>query len=254
LPVQPSIKQRWTERYVNALATARAWRTKVHPAFTIAKAGPFAAKHTLDQYAALAGYPHVQQFQGATPAKWIRHLMKQMASGKHYNRVTAAATRDWHKLLEYNRHDCFALRHVYEKATRELQAWEAYEGTTYCVEDGARRVCFRIGSTSKALEALLERQGANRWAFLTAWNPASRRLSRAENDRRQTKLVDELMAAGYRCLRGEGRGTDPSWPPEESVLALDIPKRVARRFGRKFGQLAIVTGHRGFPSRLVACS
>jgi hypothetical protein len=253
LPIAASTKRAWAERYVNALAVARTWRTKVHPTFKITKEGKFDPKHTLDKYAELAGYPEVGALRGATPAKWIRHVTQQIEKHGHYRRVTPGAKRDWRKLLEYNRHDCYALRHVYEKATFELAKWQAYERTSYWVEDGPRSVCFRIGSRSSRLEALLERHRAERWAFITAWNPGSRPLSRAENDRRQTELLEAITAAGYRCLCGEGRGNDPAWPPEESVLALDIPKRAARRFGRQFGQLAIVVGHRGFASRLVAC-
>ena len=253
LPIAQSVKRAWADRYVNALAAARTWRTRVHPTFKIIKESNFDAKHTLDKYAELAGYSDVDALRGATPAKWIRHVTEQIEKRGHYRRITPEAKRDWHRLLKYNRHDCLALRHVYEKASFELAKWREYEKTMYCVEDRARPVCCRLGSRNARLDALLEKYRSDRWAFLTAWNPGSQPLPRAENDRRQTELIEALAAAGYRCLRGEGRGSDPSWPPEESVLALDIPKRIARRFGRQFGQLAIVAGHRGFASRLVAC-
>ena len=89
---------------------------------------------------------------------------------------------------------------------------------------------------------------------MTAWNPASTPLPRRENDRRQGELISQLTATGCRCLRGEGRNADASWPPEESVFALDITSRDARRIGHQYGQLAIVVGERGRPPRLVACS
>jgi hypothetical protein len=243
----------WHERYVNALTTARTWRTKVHPTFKIERASEHDAKHTLDKYAALAGYPGVSRLRHGQPAKWIRHLRQQLAARGHYRRVTKNTKADWHQLLRYNREDCYALRHIYLRATFELEKWRAYEQTDYVVFDDDREVSFRAGSRSSRLAALLGRHDAARWAFLTAWNPGSQPSSRAENDERQDALLDRLVSEGYRCLRAEGRSADGSWPPEESVLALDIPERVARALGRAFGQLAIVVGARRRPATLTAC-
>lgn len=244
----------WIARYFNALEEARRWRANVHPQWPVIRADRFGGRHTLDQYAAHAGYTDVAKFRGATPAKWIRHVLKQVEARGHYRRITRQAKRDWHALLEYNLHDCLALRVVHLKARAELQKWGAYQNTNYCVHGGARRpVCFRIGSTSARLNRLLAGYGSREWAFMTAWNPESKPLPRQENDRRQAELIAELIAAGYRCLRAEGLNADASWPPEESVLALDIPQHEARRIGRHHGQLAIVTGQLESPARLVAC-
>ncbi|HET7694107.1 MAG TPA: DUF3293 domain-containing protein [Vicinamibacterales bacterium] len=249
-----SLKAEWRARHVNALTTARRWRTKVHPGFKITKADRRAAKHTLDQYAELAGYRQVAKLRGGEPARWIKHLREQLASRTHYRRVTKLTKRHWHALLDYNRHDLSALRHVYERATFELQKWREYENTDYFVfEPEGQPIRFRVGGRKPRLDALLARYGATRWAFMTAWNPASRELAAATNDSRQDEMLTELTARGYRCLRGEGRGADPSWPAEESVLVLDIPPAMARTIGRRFGQLAIVTGRRGASSKLVAC-
>jgi Protein of unknown function (DUF3293) len=253
-PIDASLTSRWRAHYVNGLAVAKPWRTKVHPTFVVQKASKFDPKNTLDKYAELAGYPDVAQLRNKTPAKYIRHVLEQLESRHYYRRITKQAKRDWHTLLKYNRHDCQALRHVHLKATFELQKWREYEKTNYCIEATPRRpICFRAGSTNARLDALLQHQGAQRWAFLTAWNPASEQLSRTENNRRQTALIEGLTAAGYRCLPGESCGKNPAGPAEESVLALDIPSRVARRFGRRFGQLAIVVGDRGSRPRLIAC-
>lgn len=253
--VPTELKQEWQRLYVNALKTARAWRTIVHPAFPISRAARFDPKHTLDQYAKLAGYPRLRFLERAKPATWIRHMADQLARRKYYRRVTQETKRDWHALLEYNRHDCEALRHVFTNAVSELEKWRQYEKTTYCVHAGAKRpICFRVGGRSVRLDALLERYGAARWAFITAWNPQSRQLPANENVARQNALLERLIAAGIRCLPGEGRGEDPTWPPEESILAFDIQPYVARALGRDFGQFAIVIGRRGRPARLVACS
>lgn len=252
-PLAAALKQRWDARYVNALTVARTWRTQVHPRFRITRAGKHDAKHTLDQYAELAGHPSMARLRQAHPARWIRHLRAQLASRATYGRVTRQAKRDWRDLLRYNREDCLALRHVYLRATAELTTWRAYRRTTYCVFDESREVCFRVGGASGRLAQLMRKHAATRWALLTAWNPASTPLPARENDARQNALLERLLSSGYRCLRGDGRGDDPSWPAEESVMALDIPERAAVRIGREFGQLAIVAGRTGAPSRLVPC-
>lgn len=251
--LQADVKQAWAGQFVNALAVARTWRTKVHPSSAVRRASAHDARHTLDQYARIAGYPDEKRLQHAEPAKWIRHVVAQLASRTRYRQVTREARRDWRRLLEYNRHDCYALRHVYLKAMRELDTWRAYERATYCVFDDSREICFRVGSASVRLRRLLDRYGASKWAFLTACNPASRPLQANENRARQNAMLEQLLSAGYRCLPAEGRGGDASWPAEESVLALDIPERIARRIGRQYGQLAIVAGRRASPSRLVPC-
>jgi hypothetical protein len=66
---------------------------------------------------------------------------------------------------------------VWLKASLELNAWRNYERTTYCFlpADGAR-ICFKIGSVDKKRDAVLDRAGVSRWAFITAWNPGSQQL------------------------------------------------------------------------------
>jgi hypothetical protein len=250
----PSRKADINALYVNALQVARSWRQTFHPGFPIEKDDSFAAKHTLDKYAVLAGYPDARALQHAKPAQWIRHTLDQLkAADGRYRKTTRQTKRDWHKLLDYNRHDCLALRHIVLKATREMECWRAYEKTRFCVDDGPRRVCFTDGSRSPRFQALLRRHDTRDWAFLTAWNPASVELSRAENDARQDDLKRDLVSAGYRWLPGEGVG-DPAWTPEESLLVLGISRGKAVAVGREFGQLAVVVGRRDGPARLVPCA
>ena len=110
------------------------------------------------------------------------------------------------------------------------------------------------GSRSPALAKLLERHRARRWAFITAWNPGSAPLPRAENDARQAQLRGIVEKRGFTILPGEGIGEDRSWPPEESLMVLGITEAEAVRLGRRFGQLAILAGERGSMSRLVPCT
>jgi hypothetical protein len=249
----PDLARAITGRYVNALKIGRRWRATVHPGFKVDRADPFSPKHTLDQYARLAGYARVDALERAKPATWIRHTLRQLqATGGPYRRITPEARRDWHRVLEYNRHDLLALRHIHLMASRELALWRAYERTRFCVDDGVRRVCFKAGSRRARLDALLTRHGAKRWAFITAWNPGSVALSPAKNARRHAELQAAVGALGLATLEGEGIGEDPSWTPERSLLILDISHGKAISLGRRFGQLAIVAGRRGGASCLVA--
>ena len=240
-------------RYVNALHIGRRWRRIIYPAVAIQRDDPHSARHTLDKYAKLAGYDRAAAFERATPAKWIKATIDRLnKSNGSYRALSKAGKRDWHRLLEYNRHDCLALRHVVLKATREMECWRAYERTRFCVDDSGREICFLAGSNSRKADALLRRHRATRWAFITAWNPASVPLGRAENERRQQRLRLELAKGGYRFLPGEGRGDDPSWEPEDSLLVLRISEGKAVALGRQFGQLAVVVGRRGESARLVS--
>jgi hypothetical protein len=130
---------------------------------------------------------------------------------------------------------------------------EAYVATRYDVHlpPPTGTVGLRHGAPSPALDALL-RTDAPEWAFLTAWNPWSRRLARPENERRQALLVQGLSGR-YRLFHGEGRGDDGVWPPELSVLALGLPLPEALALGRTWGQLAVLAGRLGEPARVVLC-
>ena len=251
----PDLKSEITARYVNALHIARPWRKHLYPTFKIEREDEHSARHTLDQYAALAGYPHASAFKDAKPARWIRHVREQLrATGGNYGRTTSETKRDWHKLLDYNRHDLLALRHIVLRAARELECWRAYERTRFCVDEGPRRICFMAGSRSPRLQALLRRHGVATWAFVTAWNPASVPQRPEQNAQRQLELMELVAAKGYGMLPGEGIGEDPKWTPEESVLILGIGRREAIRLGRRFGQLAIVVGKLEGPASLVSCA
>ena len=255
IEARSDLKGEITARYVNALQIARPWGRSLHPGVRIEREGRHSPKHTLDKYAALAAYPRVAALRSGEPARWIRHVLSQLkTTSGNYRQTTTETKRDWHKLLEYNRHDCLALRHIILKASRELECWRAYEQTRFCVDDGTRRICFTDGSKSAKLERLLERHHAARWAFLTAWNPASQELPPADNDTRQRELRGLLEAAGHKVLAGEGVGDDPRWKPEKSLMALGISRGAAVEFGRRFGQMAIVTGRRAGAARLISCA
>lgn len=140
-----------------------------------------------------------------------------------------------------------------DKNSELRSLWEAYRATSFFAETPLGQLCLRDGDAHADLDTLLERYAVDSWAYITAYNPASDRLSEAENRHRQGQLEAAIGSAGYVFFRGQGIGQDQQWPPEPSVLVLGISKEEARELGRKFGQVAILIGRKGTPAELMAC-
>ena len=130
----------------------------------------------------------------------------------------------------------------------------AYMATDYVVALPGEDVVLRVGETTPPrLARELGSEGAECWAFVTAWNPGSRVLDDHENQRRQAELVAALGEAGWRAWPGEGRGRDGLWPPEASVLIPGMDPAEAREWGRRFGQHAVVIGRTKGVATLAWC-
>jgi hypothetical protein len=129
----------------------------------------------------------------------------------------------------------------------------AYLRTTYWVDARPQPVALRVGESSVVLDRILARHRARRWAFITAWNPGSRRCSAWRNAAHQHQLLQALGRRGFRWLPGLGEGDDPRWPPEPSFLILGASVPEAKRLARRFNQYAIVVGKLGGPAVLVWC-
>jgi hypothetical protein len=131
--------------------------------------------------------------------------------------------------------------------------WAAFEATAYEVATPEGPFVLRVGQRHPEFDAWLRTLRATTWAFITAWNPGSRLPAEKENAARQSDLEAQLTALGYRFFPGRGVGNDQAWPPETSVLVVDIPFAMARRLGRDHGQLAIVVGGVEQCAQLLAC-
>lgn len=131
----------------------------------------------------------------------------------------------------------------------------AFMATSYCAEseDGALQLALMVGVSDATLDALLKREGQERWVYLTAWNPGARPASDEDNARRNRALFLDLMKAGARpILAGRGIPEPPSdWPPEASFLALGVDLATARQLGQRYGQVAVLVGRRGGVPELV---
>ncbi len=115
----------------------------------------------------------------------------------------------------------------------------AYTETEYRVH-GEPGFTLRVGVASADLLAAHARQGVDCSAYLTAWNPFSRKTDHATNAARQAELVDALSRLGLVCMPGLGRHPSNDWPGEESVLALGLGLDAAMALGARFEQNAIV--------------
>jgi len=128
-----------------------------------------------------------------------------------------------------------------------------YLATSYRVDAPSGQICLRVGKRSRQFDRWLQRQNARSWAFITAYNPASRHLPRWRNQGRQRCLRNRIGALGFVAWPGAGVGDDPTWEPEPSFLVIGIPIAEARRIARRFGQNAIVAGRTGGAPKLVWC-
>jgi Protein of unknown function (DUF3293) len=127
----------------------------------------------------------------------------------------------------------------------------AYKKALYVVY-GAPDLVIRIGERNEELDALLEADGLDTAAYLTAANPGGELQGKTENELSCAALHQGLADAGYLCYLGEGRDPEGGWPAEPSILALGISRYEAMVIGRSYEQNAIVFIELGKPPELVA--
>lgn len=127
----------------------------------------------------------------------------------------------------------------------------AYRATTYWVMSPHGSFTLRIGARHELFDAPLQSVGVKEWAFVTACNPRSQQLSESENVRRHAQLAAEVRTLGYEAWPGNSVGDDTSWPPETSLLILNVPRDTAITLARRYDQNAIVVGRIGEEAELV---
>lgn len=86
---------------------------------------------------------------------------------------------------------------------------------------------------------------------MTAWNPHSETTKADDNEKAMATLLSDLK--GYTLYNGEGADPTGEWPPERSVLVLDIPMDTAVILAQKYRQNAIVFAASDTVSRLILC-
>src|SRR5262245_19304345 len=121
----------------------------------------------------------------------------------------------------------------------------AYQTTSFEADTPKGHLSLRVGHRCLALDALLTDHAVSTWAYVTAYNAGSMRVSDEDNAARHRELEAAVAALGLTSYPGKGVADDGQWPPERSLLILGIARDDAMRLGRQFGELAIVCGELG---------
>lgn len=129
----------------------------------------------------------------------------------------------------------------------------AYRATAFRVDAPGGGFDLRVGTHAPELDALLDLAGARCWAYVTAHNPGGRLRDAAANEADQRRLAERVRRTGLTAIAGRGIGANGGWPPEESLLILDLARDAAIALAREFGQEALVAGNRGGVAELVFC-
>jgi 8-oxo-dGTP pyrophosphatase MutT (NUDIX family) len=113
-----------------------------------------------------------------------------------------------------------------------------------------RHIDVRVGERAPAVDAILG--DVDGWAYLTAYNPGGVRAANDDNRARDAALRAWVQARGLAVLEGSGgRGDDPGWPPEPSLVVGGLDLVDAHALAREYGQAAFLYARRGAPIALV---
>lgn len=120
----------------------------------------------------------------------------------------------------------------------------AYAQARYTVQVNGREIILPAGGNSDELRDLLCAEDVASCALVTAFNPLGHKTDMAENRRLQHQLV---QTAARRWRYYSAAGSDPAgqWPPEPSLLILDIKLEQARELARAYRQNAFLYGEDG---------
>ncbi len=126
----------------------------------------------------------------------------------------------------------------------------AFRATTYRVETAEGVFDLRIESRHPAFDDFLRRQGASCWGIVTACNPGASPLREAENQERQSRLLDRVSELGWTAFKACNRADEGAWLPEPGLLLLRADEACLRCLAAEFGQLAFIVGTTGTAPRL----
>jgi uncharacterized membrane protein (UPF0127 family) len=124
---------------------------------------------------------------------------------------------------------------------------EEYKATDYIVYN--TDLVIKIGEINKHIDNLLQKHEANTWAFITAYNPYSKFLTDTENINLHKNLIN--LTSNYITFEGEGKGQNPDWKPEKSLLILGLLRNDALTMGKHLNQNAIVFGEKDSKAELL---
>jgi len=118
-----------------------------------------------------------------------------------------------------------------------------YRATFYQVDHLS--ISLRVDEPSSELDRWLKTHDHTNWAFITAWNPASKPVSVFQNERAQSALRRNLLGGGYDYYPALGIDPSGKWPPEPSLFIPEISVSRAAEFAYAFRQNAFLAGKIG---------
>jgi len=133
----------------------------------------------------------------------------------------------------------------------DQQLLEAYMKTQYHLSNTA--IYIKIGALNGDLDSFLIDNNAYNWCFISSDNPQSNLLTPEENEQQYQIFKKEMNDKGIRFWPGMGIGADNNWPPERSLLLLDVSKKVALELGKNYDQKAVVYGMINREAELLIC-
>lgn len=129
--------------------------------------------------------------------------------------------------------------------------FEAFRNTSYNAETPDGPICIRIDEHNLRLDRLLEKEGFESWAYITAYNPNGAQAAEPDNEAAQRRLEAEFRAGGFTFYAGASTADAGDWPAEPSFLVLGIAEEHAIETGSRYDQAAIVAGVRHQKARLM---
>ena len=180
--------------------------------------------------------------------KIIEKMYVQAASNSKANFIQAFSSYDFVILAPIGFIEKYTLTEketTINAVTTELL--NEYKATDFIVHHSDIKI--KIEETDKTLEDLLQKHDVKSWAFITAFNPYSKVLTVDENNSFHKNLID--LTSNYTVFEGEGKGQNPDWIPEKSLLILGISREEAFKMGKHLNQNAIVFGEKGSKAELL---
>lgn len=122
----------------------------------------------------------------------------------------------------------------------------AYVAADYSASVEGTNFMLRVGMAASGLESAWP---ASRYAFITAWNPASAPQPEPANQAADVQLRAHLDRLGVARIPASAQAADGGWH-EPGWLLADLPTAELDALARRFGQAGTLCWTRGEPVRL----
>lgn len=119
---------------------------------------------------------------------------------------------------------------------------QAYMETAYHVISETNIYKVKLNTIHPEFNLWCKRNNIKSWAFITAYNPFSKELTKNENIILNSQLKETIIKSGYIFNYGNGVPDNKNWDSEESFFIHNITLHKAKEIGISFKQNAIIFG------------